>query len=164
MKVISNSSPLVDFTTLGRLDLLQKIYGTLVIPEAVYQEVRVVGQGYPGRAAIEQANWIVRETVSDRTAVAALHSLGRGEAEAIILAVENPGALLIVDDRRGRLAALNMGANIIGTLGVLLVAKRQGLLTTIKPEIESLQTRLGFRIGEDLRARVLQEAGEWGED
>lgn len=160
MKVISNSSPLVNFTTLGHLHLLHQLYDTIVIPEAVHNEVVVGGQGYPGREAIEQADWIVREAVSDLTAVAALRSLGRGEAEAVILAVENPGALLLLDDRRGRLAALTMGVDILGTLGVLLVAKRKGLIPVIAPEIERLQTQVGFRLREELKVRVLQEAGE----
>ena len=160
MKIISNSSPLVNFTALGRLQLLQQLYGAIVIPEAVYQEVVVSGQGYPGRAALERASWITRELVSDHTAVAALSSLGRGEAEAVVLAVENPGALLLIDDRRGRLSALNLGVNIIGTAGILLTAKRKGLIPLIAPEIERLQTQVGFRLGEELKVRVLQEAGE----
>ena len=56
MKVISNSSPLVNFTSLGHLHLLHQLYDTIVIPEAVYQEVVVRGRGYPGREAIEQAD------------------------------------------------------------------------------------------------------------
>jgi predicted nucleic acid-binding protein len=67
---------------------------------------------------------------------------------------------LLLDDRRGRLAALTMGVNIIGTLGVLLVAKRKGLIPVIAPEIERLQTQVGFRLREELKVRVLREAGE----
>ena len=160
MKIISNSSPLVNFTALGQLQLLPQLYGAIVIPEAVYQEVVVAGRGYPGRATLAQADWLVCERVSDRTAVAALSSLGRGEAEAVVLVVENPGALLLMDDRRGRLAALNLGVNIIGTVGVLLVAKKKGLIPVIASEIERLQTEVGFRLREDLKVRVLREAGE----
>jgi predicted nucleic acid-binding protein len=82
--------------------------GTLVIPDAVYHEVVVAGRGQPGAAEVEQADWITRETVSNPTVIAALHELGRGEAEAVALAVKNPGALLILDERRGRLAALTL--------------------------------------------------------
>ncbi len=160
MKVISNSSPLINFTALGKLTLLRELYGTITIPDAVYQEVVGGGQTQPGRIEVEQADWIVRETVSNRTAIAALHALGRGEAEAIVLGVENPSSLLVIDDRRGRLAAASMGVNIIGTLGVLLVAKRKSLVAALAPEIEALQTHVGFRIQADLRIRILQEAGE----
>jgi len=158
--VISNSSPLINFAAVGRFNLLRELYGTIVIPDAVYHEVVVAGQGQPGAAEVEQADWITRAAVSNPTVVAVLHELDRGEAEAVALAVENPGALLILDERRGRLAALNLDVNLIGTLGVLLVAKRKGLLAALAPEIEKLQTQVGFRVRADLKAKVLQEAGE----
>ena len=163
MKVISNSSPLINFAALGRFTLLRELYGTIVIPDAVYHEVVVAGQGQPGAAEVEQADWITREAVTNPTVIAALHELGRGEAEAVALAVENPGSLLILDERRGRLAAINLHVNIIGTLGVLLVAKRKGLLAALAPEIEKLQMQVGFRVRADLKAKVLQEAGEGNE-
>ena len=65
-----------------------------------------------------------------------------------------------MDERRGRLAATNLGVNVIGTLGVLLIAKRKGIIPALAPEIEALRTRVGFRISADLKTRVLQEAGE----
>ena len=160
MKIISNSSPLINFTTLGRLALLHQLYETIVIPDSVYQEVIRAGRGQPGRDEAEHADWIIRESVTNQTAVATLHMLDRGEAEAIVLAVENPGSLLIMDERRGRLAATNLGVNVIGTLGVLLIAKRKGLIPALAPEIEALRTRVGFRISTDLKTKVLQEAGE----
>lgn len=125
MKVISNSSPLINFGTLGRLDILRTLYGNLFIPEAVYHEVVVVGQRHPGAAAVREATWIVQEAVTNIPAVMFLHDLGRGEAEAIILAVEHPGSLVILDDRRGRLVASSLGLTMIGTLGILLIAKRR---------------------------------------
>lgn len=160
MKVISNSSPLINFAALGRLDILRTLYDNLVIPEAVYHEVVVVGQHHPGAAAVREATWIVQEAVTHIPAVMFLHDLGRGEAEAIILAVEHPGSLVILDDRRGRLVASSLGLTLIGTLGILLIAKRRGLIQSLTQEIGYLQTRIGFRIGVDLKARVLQEAGE----
>jgi predicted nucleic acid-binding protein len=160
VKAISNSSPLINFAALGRFTLLRELYRTIVIPDAVYHEVVVAGRGQPGAAEVEQAYWVTREAVINPSIVAALHELGRGEAEAVALAVENPGSLLILDERRGRLAAMNLGVNIIGTLGVLLVAKRKGLLAALAPEIEKLQMQVGFRVRADLKAKVLQEAGE----
>ena len=160
MTVISHSSPLINFAAIGRFPLLCALYGTLVIPEAVYHEVVVAGRGQPGATEGEQADWITRAAVRNPTAVAALHELDRGEAEAVALAVETPGALLILDERRGRLAARNLRVNLIGTLGVLLVAKRKGLLAALAPELAQLQTQVGFRMRADLKAKVLQAAGE----
>jgi len=163
VKVICNSSPLINLAVIGRLELLRLLYGTIVIPEAVYQEVAVVGHGRPGAVEVGQADRIVRETVSNQTAVSALHELDRGEAEAVVLALENSGSLLIMDERRGRLAAVNLGIDVIGILGILLVAKRKGLIAALAPEIERLQTQVGFRIRPDLKEAVLRAAGEGGE-
>jgi uncharacterized protein len=158
--VISNSSPLINFGALGRLDILQTLYESLFIPEAVYHEIVVAGRHYPGAAEIKQAAWIIPKPVANRAAVAALHDLGRGEAEAIMLAVEHPGSLVILDDRQGRGVAIHLGLNVIGTLGVLLIAKRKGLIQSLAIAIDHLQTRLGFRIAADLKAKVLREVGE----
>jgi uncharacterized protein len=118
--VISNSSPLINFGALGRLDILQTLYGSLFIPEAVYQEIVVAGRHYPGAAEIKQATWIIPKPVTNRAAVAALHDLGRGEAEAIMLAVEHPGSLVILDDRQGRGVAIHLGLDVIATRGCKL--------------------------------------------
>jgi uncharacterized protein len=151
--VISNSSPLINFGALGRLDILQTLYESLFIPQAVYNEVLVAGQCQRGAAEIKQAAWIVPKPVANRAAVAALHALGRGEAEAIMLAVEHPGSLVVLDDRQGRGVAVHLGLN-------LLVAKRKGLIQSLATAIDQLQMRQGFRIAPDLKARVLREAGE----
>lgn len=160
MKVISNSSPLINFAALERLDLLPTLYGTITIPDAVYQEVVITGHEHTAATVVEQAGWIVRESVQTATAVAALRDLGKGEAEAIILAVESPGSLLILDDRQGRLAASRLGITVIGTLGVLLVAKKKALIAVLSEEIEKLQTRVGFRVSAELKTEVLKAAGE----
>ncbi|MEE8304664.1 MAG: DUF3368 domain-containing protein, partial [Candidatus Tectomicrobia bacterium] len=117
-------------------------------------------RGEPGAAEVERAAWLQQETVSNPSLVAALHELGLGEAEAIALAVDNVGSLLILDDHRGRLIASSLGVNIVGTLGVLLIAKRKGLIEAVTPEITTLQARVGFRIDAELRSKVLLEAGE----
>ena len=77
MIVISNSSSLINFGTLGRLDTLQTLYGSLFIPEAVYHEIVVAGRHYSGAAEIKQAAWIIPKPVTNRAVVAALHDLGR---------------------------------------------------------------------------------------
>lgn len=77
-----------------------------------------------------------------------------------MLAVEHPGSLVILDDRHGRRVALHLWLNVIGTLGVLPVAKRKGLIQSLTTAIDHLQIRVGFRIAVDLKMRVLQEVDE----
>jgi predicted nucleic acid-binding protein len=81
-----------------------------------------------------------------------------GEAEAIALALEK-GWRLIVDDRKARLWARRLGVRVIGTAGILVRAKRGGLVPSVKPLLESLK-QAGFHLSSDLVAEVLRLAGE----
>ncbi len=69
MKVVCNSSPLVNLSRIGRLYLLEKLYTEIIIPQAVYQEVAINGQGLPGADEIARANWISVGKVNDQRQV-----------------------------------------------------------------------------------------------
>lgn len=74
--------------------------------------------------------------------------------------MEHPGSLVILDDRQARLLAAYFGLHVIGTLGILLIAKQKGLIDSLASAIEQLQTRVGFRISAGLKTKVLLEAKE----
>ncbi|MGC9397212.1 MAG: hypothetical protein ACP5J4_20395 [Anaerolineae bacterium] len=96
MTVVSNASPLINLAPIGQLALLPALYDKICIPEAVWQEVVVAGQGLPGAEVIATATWITRYTVTNSTLVAALRQdLDAGEAEAIALALELQAELLL---------------------------------------------------------------------
>jgi predicted nucleic acid-binding protein len=86
-------------------------------------------------------------------------ALGPGERAALGLAVETPDSLLLLDDAAARAAAAQLGVSTTGTLGLLLVAKAQQLITEVAPVIAKLEER-GFRVTEAVRRRILQLAGE----
>jgi uncharacterized protein len=86
--------------------------------------------------------------------------LDPGEAEAIACALEGSATLLLIDERRGRRVAQQLGISVIGLVGVLLLAKRRGLVAQIRPLLDGLRQRAGFWMSEALYARVLQEAEE----
>lgn len=89
MKVVSDASPLVNLARIGQLALLPQLFGRVLIPDAVWQEVVEDGRGQPGADEIRIATWIERMTVSNRQLVHSLRQdLDAGEAEAIALAVE----------------------------------------------------------------------------
>lgn len=86
--------------------------------------------------------------------------LDAGEAEAIGLAVESAAELLLMDERLGRDVARHLGIACLGTVGVLVAAKRKGLIPAIKPYLDTLRDRVGFRISDALYRRVLQDQHE----
>ncbi len=86
-------------------------------------------------------------------------SLDAGESEAIGLALELEARYVLLDDRRGRFVARELGLPVTGTLGILRLAKRRGLVTAIRPHIEALAA-VGFHMSPTLFAQVLADSGE----
>lgn len=161
MRVVSNTSPLINLARIARLDLLHQLYGELMIPEAVWDEVVVKGAGQAGADEVKAAFWIKTQATTDKLLVRALrHELDAGEAEAIVLALETGADLLLVDERLGREIARHLGLRYIGLIGVLIAAKRQGLIMEIKPLLDALRSVAGFRIDNVLYTRVLKDEGE----
>jgi len=162
--VVSDSSPLIGLAQIQRLELLQCLFGEIFIPQAVYKEVVIAGRKKGMAAqAVSAAAWIKTVVVSDLGAVAALlQELDKGEAETIVLAQKLSAEWVLMDEKAGRRKLTQMGMNKVGTLGVLLRAKRAGLLDAIRPEIERLQAQR-FSINQAVINAVLEEAGELGE-
>lgn len=159
--VVSNSSALINLSRIGKLTLLRDLYIEVHIPEAVWQEAVVNGEGQVGSDEIKTAPWIRTERVKNLGLVKALRQeLDAGEAEAIALALEAQAELLLMDERLGRDTARHLGLRFIGLIGVLVEAKRKRLIPTIKAELDALRDVAGFRIAEDLYRRVLKDEEE----
>jgi len=157
--VVSDTSPITNLAAIGQLGLLRQLYQQVIIPEAVYRELTAEGSRYPG-AVVQQLDWVEIRAVTNSVLVSALRlELGEGEAEAIVLAQELAADVLLMDEHLGRAAATRLGLRVVGILGVLIEAKHRGLIQEIKPLVDLLMS-LGFRIGQDLYARVLGAAGE----
>jgi predicted nucleic acid-binding protein len=159
--VVSNTSPIINLAAVGKLELLRDLYQRILVPEAVYSEITVRGQGQPG--ALELQTWSCFETrpATDSALVAQLEQeLDADEAEAIALAVELSANTLLIDERRGRVVAARFSLPVTGLLGVLVLAKRRGLLTAVKPVLDDLMATAGFYIRGDLYMRVLQSVDE----
>lgn len=110
---------------------------------------------------MQTLEWIETQKIANKMLVALLQiEVDAGEAEAIALAVELKADLLLLDERRGRTIASRLGLKFIGLLGVIIEAKHRGLVSTVKPILDSLIAKAGFWITGDLYARVLQAAGE----
>ena len=100
---VSNSGPLIALAAVGKLELLHSLFGRICIPEAVYEEVVVRGQGRPGSLEVSVATWIETRAVTDTFSVSLLREeLGVGESEAIVLAQELGARYLLLDDEAAR--------------------------------------------------------------
>ena len=161
MIVVSDASPLISLAVIGFLDVLRSLYGRVIIPEAVYQEITGGVPGLPGALAIQELPWIVSQPVQNDAIVRALQGeLDHGEAEAIALAVELQADLILIDERRARAIAARMDLNVVGVLGVLVEAKHKTLVPLLKPILDALITQAGFWVGQQLYERVLQVVRE----
>ena len=161
MIVVSNTSPIINLACIGQLDILRQLYGSIAIPESVYHEIAVTGSGAAGSREVQTLGWIETKKTTNRLQVAALLiELDKGEAEAIVLALELNAELLLLDERRGRTVASRLGLKSVGILSCLIEAKQMGLIPSIKPILDNLIVNAGFWVTENLYMRVLQTAGE----
>lgn len=158
-RVIINSTPLIILCNIGKIDILRKLYGEIVIPEAVYMEVTAKKDS--ACRQITTADWIHMERIKNsfdkKMYKAKLHD---GEVEVMILAQEEDKAdLVIIDDNAAKKTAKYLDLTVTGTIGVLLKAKRNGIIQEIRPVLEEMK-RNGFYISNSLEQRILAQAGE----
>ncbi|WP_029522479.1 DUF3368 domain-containing protein [Persephonella sp. KM09-Lau-8] len=136
-KVVSNTTPILSFIKLNRLDILRNIYKEITIPEAVYRELEEGKHKY--YLNISKEDWIKISKVSNKRLVKQFEKiLDTGEAEAITLALELKADLLLMDEKIGRKIAEEQGLKISGTIGILLKAKEEGIISEVKPFIYEL--------------------------
>ena len=156
MIVVPDAGPLIYLAGAGQLDLLRRLFARVVVPRVVHDEVVVAGAGLLGSAEVAAAVWIEIMEVAPDSAL--LHLLDAGEASAIPLA-QRLGATLLCDDADARAIARQRGLLVIGTLGVLLKAKRAGALELVAPVVATM-TQAGMFVSAPLLSQILAAAGE----
>ncbi len=148
VKAVTNSTCLIGLERVEKLDILPQVFDTVFAPPAVAQEVRT------------SLDWLRVQAVANRSVTMALKTqMDEGEAEAIALALELENVLLILDDKKARRVAQQMGMKVIGTVGMLLRAKRQGVIAEVKPILLKL-TEANFRITQGIIQEALRLSGE----
>ena len=161
MIVVSDTTPIISLTKLNLLDVLGKLYGEVILPKAVFDEI-CASQAFSNEArAVQYCDFIKVRNIDDLQAVKTLRDAGLdlGESEAIVLAEMLPDSLLLMDERKGRKIALNMGLRITGTLGILIQAKNIGFVKQAKPLLDTL-INANIRISESLYYSILGQVDE----
>jgi predicted nucleic acid-binding protein len=157
--VVSDASPLITLAGVGQLHLLHALYGEVLIPSAIWDEV--VHDGRPGVQDVLSATWIrIVQVAQDSYLMALQTDLDDGEAEALALAADVKADVVLLDERRGREVALWMGFRVIGAAGVLVQAKAHGLLAEIRPVLDEMLKVTQFRLARHLYDALLRDAGE----
>ena len=162
MNVVADSSVLIALSTIGQLTLLQKRFpGGVLIPEAVWDEVVETGEGLPGAIEIETASWITVSEIRDKRFFSLLCSeLDKGEAEAIVLCIEKTADVILLDEKDARRVAQRLGLAVLGTVGMLIWAKRQRLISSLREQLDTLRTKGNFRLSHFVYEKALQSVGE----
>lgn len=159
--VVSNSTPLINFATINQLDLLRKLFGQIFIPQAVWDEVVIKGSHYESAILIKQAEWIKKKSIADKKFFSLLkRELDSGEAEAIVLAIELKADLILLDETEARSFAETLGLNFIGSIGCLVLSKKLGIITHIKPFLDEMISKAKFWVSESLYKIVLKDNQE----
>ncbi len=162
MKAACNSSVLIALSSIQRLDLLPRRFEEGIwIPDAVWHEVVVAGKGRPGSDSVSGANWIHRTTVPTGGVLNLLRAeLDEGEAEAIALALSGNIGVVLLDEQEARAVARRMDLTVIGTLGLLIWARKRGFVPSLRMELDALRQRGGFHLGDHVCQDALKAVGE----
>ena len=162
--VVADAGPLIGLARIDRLSVLASLYGPVLVPERVLAELHV-DSGRPGARALSAAlaQGTIRQQTLPEGSASELARLGllldAGEASAILLAEQTECRFLLIDERRGRQIARARGIPVVGLAGVLLAAKRSGLLPSVASTLADL-SREGYRLSDALVSEVLRLAGE----
>jgi len=154
MIVISDSTPLHYLILIYEIDVLPKLFGQVVIPQAVFDELQHENTPPDVKSWIADAPpWLeVRHTSA--TADPQLAVLGSGEREAIVLAQELRADLLLMDDKAGRHEAERRNLKFIGSLAVLEEGAKRGLVNL--PEALARLQQTSYRISRDVLESLLE--------
>ena len=161
MIVVSDTSVIYGLFVIEKLELLERLYNKIVIPEAVYEELLKFKSYSSKVSALKNLKWIkVAKPTNLDLLIALRKDLDIGEAEAITLAKELYVDFLLIDEIKGRKIAKQMGLKIIGLLGILTQAKNEGLVRSVKQLMDELKIKANFWISSKLYNKVLEITNE----
>jgi len=146
--IISDTSCLIALSNIGLLDILKDLYQEIIITKDVQNEF---GKNLP--------EWIIVSEVKNKETQAEIEKLlDKGEASSIALALEIKNSILIIDEVKGRNVAKSFNLDIIGTIGVLLLANKKGLIKDVISVILKMVNR-GFRLSDKLIDKLIDKYG-----
>lgn len=164
MIVVSDTTPLISLLKIDRMGLLEKLFGQVLIPKAVFDELTANEKFRLEADQIREKQFVIVKAVRSPESASILKraaGLDQGESEAIILTDEMKADVLLMDEAKGRAVSLQMGIKIMGTIGILMAAYEEGCLTAeeIRKCIDGLQ-RAGRHISQKYYQMLLDRLGD----
>jgi predicted nucleic acid-binding protein len=147
--IISDTSCFIILTNIGELEPLHKVYGQIITTPEIVAEF---GETLP--------EWVEIAEVTDKYRQRLLElQIDKGESSALALALETPNSVVILDDYKARKIAERLGITFTGTIGVIIKAKLNGIIPSVKPLLEKIK-RTDFRLSAEIETQALKEADE----
>ena len=154
--IVSDASPLIVLLKTNNLFILKDLFEKITIPTAVYKEITAKEQE---KIIFDKIEWIETRNIKNTQENVLLEKLiDKGEAEAIVLAKELKSTLLL-DDAKARKYAKLLNVEVIGTLGLLKIAKNRGVIPSVKKIISDMLAE-GYYIEDKLITQILEDVGE----
>lgn len=160
MIVVADTSVLLNLCRIGQVELLVRLFHEVIVPETVAEEFGRLAHATPRFQGLILPEWVGCRSEAAAVPEVRTANLDPGETAAIELALAIHADALLVDERRGQAVAKRLGVRTIGVLGILLQAKRSGLVPRLGPLLDALESEAQFWISAELRQRVLELAGE----
>ena len=161
MIIVSDTSPISNLLVIGQLNILVQVFGEIIFPPKVYEEIKKLEDFGFDVHEINDSSWI---KIVIPTNIGFVHELNEnldaGESEAIALAQELKADFILIDEKRGRKAAEQLGLTAIGLLGILLKAKQKRAVERVMPLLDALRQDAGFWISDVLYHDILMQANE----
>lgn len=160
-KWVVNASPIISLTSIKKVSFLIELCDELLIPKGVAEEIDRGPKDDPAKIWLQQVGGAYVKDVGSIETVIRAWDLGRGETEVINWAYTNPGWTPVLDDRAARNCVHSLNRRVLGTIGIILMAKKEQKIELVNPLLNQLD-KIGFRIGRDLIDAASELAGEKG--
>lgn len=156
---VVNASPLIFLTGAGLAELVRLAGTPVQIPKTVVEEIERYGPSDPTAVTVRQLDWLVVVDSGPAPAIIERWDLGSGETSVLTWAYTHPDTTAVLDDLAARRCANSLGIPVRGTLGLLLTAKRRGVIRQARPVLEQLRAA-GMYLSESVTNRALKTVGE----
>jgi predicted nucleic acid-binding protein len=155
---VLNASPVIILARSGFLDLVPKLVSSPLIPRAVVNEIQAGNADDPALEFLSSPSWLAIVDLNPPLSPLAIWRLGQGESEVLEYARRNPGTVAVLDDKAARRSATALNIPVIGTLGLLLAAKKSGLLASLEAAIDRVKSS-GLFVDDAVASRIITMGG-----